>query len=235
MTRETAGDRDVNAEAGDYIEDDPAAWAAFVGAVRQYAEQFDNLAKHLGTPDAAAEVLAGAMLSYLADEHDVFVRSATLAAARTPGEPGLRTTELALAQAIADRDHELGRCPAALIDCAQYHREASFEEARALAAALFQPAEAGTCWFCKGTFPVDALIAGYDTLEESRLACLACNERMSGYWRPAEPYVGQAVEHTPHHGNHKGYACGFSGPHCWACGEPWPCRSAQPRQEAPSE
>lgn len=42
---------------------------------------------------------------------------------------------------------------------------------------------AGTCWFCKGRFPVDALIAGYDTWDESRLACLACNERMSGNWR----------------------------------------------------
>ena len=45
--------------------------------------------------------------------------------------------------------------------------------------------ERGTCWFCKGTFVIDALIAGYDTFDEQRLACLACNERMSGDWRPA--------------------------------------------------
>jgi hypothetical protein len=41
----------------------------------------------------------------------------------------------------------------------------------------------GQCWFCKGTFVVDALIAGYDTFDEQRLACLACNERMQGNWR----------------------------------------------------
>ena len=45
--------------------------------------------------------------------------------------------------------------------------------------------ERGTCWFCKGRFVVDALVAGYDTFDEQRLACLACNERMSGDWRPA--------------------------------------------------
>lgn len=32
-------------------------------------------------------------------------------------------------------------------------------------------------------------------------------------------------EHAPHRGNHEGYACGFSGPHCWECFEPWPCRA----------
>src|SRR6185369_8982603 len=32
-------------------------------------------------------------------------------------------------------------------------------------------------------------------------------------------------EHAPHRGNHEGYACGFSGPHCWVCHEPWPCRT----------
>jgi hypothetical protein len=43
----------------------------------------------------------------------------------------------------------------------------------------------GSCWFCKGAFVVDALIAGYDTFDEQRLACLACNERMQGNWRAA--------------------------------------------------
>jgi len=46
--------------------------------------------------------------------------------------------------------------------------------------------QARKCWFCKGRFPVEALIAGYDTFDEQRLACLACNERMSGNWRPAK-------------------------------------------------
>lgn len=32
-------------------------------------------------------------------------------------------------------------------------------------------------------------------------------------------------EHSPHRGNHIDYACGFSGPHCWECHEPWPCRT----------
>lgn len=31
--------------------------------------------------------------------------------------------------------------------------------------------------------------------------------------------------HAPHRGKHEGYACGFSGPHCWECHEPWPCRA----------
>jgi hypothetical protein len=70
-----SSEREPDTEAGGYIEDDPAAWLAFVDAVRQYAEQFDAMTRHLGTPDAAAEVLAGSMLSYLADEHSVFVRS----------------------------------------------------------------------------------------------------------------------------------------------------------------
>ena len=34
-----------------------------------------------------------------------------------------------------------------------------------------------------------------------------------------------ASKHEPHYGNHDGYACGFSGPHCWECHEPWPCRT----------
>ena len=34
-------------------------------------------------------------------------------------------------------------------------------------------------------------------------------------------------EHEPHRGAHTDYACGFSGPHCWECGEPWPCRASR--------
>jgi hypothetical protein len=40
-------------------------------------------------------------------------------------------------------------------------------------------------------------------------------------------------EHAPHRGNHDGYACGFSGPHCWECGEPWPCRSERGVTDGP--
>jgi hypothetical protein len=52
------------------------------------------------------------------------------------------------------------------------------------------------------------------------------------------------MEHEAHLGDHNGYACGFSGPHCWACNEPWPCRSflkenaalaASPDPEGPGE
>lgn len=57
-------------------------------------------------------------------------------------------------------------------------------------AALATPAapspEDAECWFCKSRFPVRALIAGYDTFDEQRLACNACNERMSGNWRPRD-------------------------------------------------
>lgn len=58
------------------------------------------------------------------------------------------------------------------------------DEARALPDPT-EPRE--SCWFCKGSFPIGALIAGYDTFEEQRLACLACNERMSGNWHGATP------------------------------------------------
>jgi hypothetical protein len=33
--------------------------------------------------------------------------------------------------------------------------------------------------------------------------------------------------HEPHRGNHVGYSCGLSGPHCWGCNEPWPCRASR--------
>lgn len=52
----------------------------------------------------------------------------------------------------------------------------------------------GTCWFCKQSFVVDALIAGYDTFDEQRLACLACNERMQGNWGAAHEERGLDVE-----------------------------------------
>jgi len=32
------------------------------------------------------------------------------------------------------------------------------------------------CWFCHREVPADSLIAGYDTFEESRLACNTCND-----------------------------------------------------------
>jgi hypothetical protein len=47
------------------------------------------------------------------------------------------------------------------------------------------PEPRGPCWFCKRVVPVEALIAGYDTFDEKRLACLACNELMSGNWHVA--------------------------------------------------
>lgn len=47
----------------------------------------------------------------------------------------------------------------------------------------------------------------------------------------AAPAPALLDEHEPHSGNHDGYACGFSGPHCWACGEPWPCRTIRGSDE----
>lgn len=37
----------------------------------------------------------------------------------------------------------------------------------------------------------------------------------------------ETTEHEQHAGRHTDYACGFSGPHCWKCNEPWPCRSSR--------
>lgn len=34
------------------------------------------------------------------------------------------------------------------------------------------------CWFCKTPVPVSFLIAGYDTWDEQRLACLDCDTEM---------------------------------------------------------
>jgi len=44
---------------------------------------------------------------------------------------------------------------------------------------------------------------------------------------PADPLSPLREEHAEHHGNHDGYACGFSAAHCWTCGEPWPCRTSR--------
>lgn len=55
------------AEAGDYVEDDALAWVAWLDAVTRYAPLYYSLKKHLGSDLAAAEVTAGAMLSFLAD------------------------------------------------------------------------------------------------------------------------------------------------------------------------
>lgn len=44
-------------------------------------------------------------------------------------------------------------------------------------------------------------------------------DALDGRW--ADQLSGK---HVVHRGNHENYACGFSGPHCWKCHEPWPCR-----------
>jgi hypothetical protein len=43
--------------------------------------------------------------------------------------------------------------------------------------------------------------------------------------RAARAPEGGDVAHVAHRGNHDGYDCGLSGPHCWGCNEPWPCRA----------
>jgi hypothetical protein len=52
---------------------------------------------------------------------------------------------------------------------------------RALADALapYLPSEGAECWFCHRLFGWDYLIAGYDTFEERRLACLDCDRKMA--------------------------------------------------------
>lgn len=42
-------------------------------------------------------------------------------------------------------------------------------------------------------------------------------------FRSGEP----RTEHEAHWGDHNEYACRLSGPHCWACNEPWPCRTSR--------
>jgi|SRR5712671_4457095 len=75
MTSDT-GSAEPNVEAGDYIEDDPEAWVAWVQVLRRYGPEFGKLTAHLGSEDAAAEVLAGTMLSVLADQHGLYLRRA---------------------------------------------------------------------------------------------------------------------------------------------------------------
>lgn len=48
---------------------------------------------------------------------------------------------------------------------------------------------------------------------------------------PHDPIEAPAT-HEPHWGEHNDYACRFSGPHCWECGEPWPCRTSRGISEA---
>lgn len=67
---------EVNAEAGAYIEEHPAMWTAFVSVFDMYGSQIDPLAAHLGDRSGAIEILAGSMLSRLADEHGVYLSRA---------------------------------------------------------------------------------------------------------------------------------------------------------------
>lgn len=65
---------DPNTEAGDYIEDDPQAWEQWLATVRRYVPDYPALVAHLaGKEDAAAEIIAGTMLSYLADRFGIFL------------------------------------------------------------------------------------------------------------------------------------------------------------------
>lgn len=50
-------------------------------------------------------------------------------------------------------------------------------------------------------------------------------------WGAEQRSAPPDAAHEPHHGNHEGYACGLSGPHCWACNEPWPCRASRAKEE----
>lgn len=68
-------DANVNTEAGDYLEDDPRAWAAIVEAVQRYALHNEALIAHVGSEPSAAAIIAGAMASFLADQHGVYLRS----------------------------------------------------------------------------------------------------------------------------------------------------------------
>jgi hypothetical protein len=65
--------KEPNVEAGDYIEDDPEAWKAWVTVIRRYAPHWAGLSAHVNTPDDAAEIVAGTMLSVLADEFDLYL------------------------------------------------------------------------------------------------------------------------------------------------------------------
>jgi hypothetical protein len=67
-------EREPDVEAGDYIEDDPVAWAAWIETVRRYVPgYYRELVEHIGTDEGAASIVGGAMLSYLADQHGLFL------------------------------------------------------------------------------------------------------------------------------------------------------------------
>lgn len=73
-TTRLAAALEVNPEAGDYFEDEgPLAWDAWVNVVKTYSARFAGLSASIGE-DGAASVLAGTMLSYLADQHCLFLR-----------------------------------------------------------------------------------------------------------------------------------------------------------------
>jgi hypothetical protein len=63
-----------NTEAASYIEDDPEAWSGWVDTVRRYAHHFGPLIAELGSEEAAASVLGGTILAYLADQHGLYLR-----------------------------------------------------------------------------------------------------------------------------------------------------------------
>ena len=62
----------INVEAGDYIEDDPKAWDEWLETVRRYVPAYQQLVPSLGA-DGAGEVVAGTMLSYLADRFGIYL------------------------------------------------------------------------------------------------------------------------------------------------------------------
>lgn len=62
---------EADAEAGDYIEDQPETWAAFVETLRRYHDHLNAARDRYG--DDAYGIVAGAMLSYLYDEHSVYL------------------------------------------------------------------------------------------------------------------------------------------------------------------
>lgn len=63
----------VDAEAGAYIEDDPAAWEAFCIALHRYHDYLPSLKERFG--DDAIKIVAGSMLAFMADQHHVIVKS----------------------------------------------------------------------------------------------------------------------------------------------------------------
>jgi hypothetical protein len=67
------GLREANTEAGAYIEDDPVAWEAFCEALNRYHDYLPSLKERFG--DDAIKIVAGSMLAFLADQHEVFVES----------------------------------------------------------------------------------------------------------------------------------------------------------------